>query len=180
MTAAELMPLVKKHPISITCGVISVACALLLYFRGDRIEEYQQLSEQKTAEANAMIANVRNSEKLAEQAAAMQATAKELDGRLMRASQLAVNLQYFYRLEADTGVKLAGVNQGGLKAGAKGPGFIGVPYTVSVQGTFPQVMTFLGRVQKGTHFCRFNTIGLTKTAEDQVSLSLNLEILGLP
>ena len=180
MTAADLAPLIKKHPISLTCVVLSLACGGLIYFRSDKIEEYQQLNEQKTTEANAMVANVRNSEKLAEQVVAMQATAKELDGRLMRAGQLAVNLQYFYRLEADTGVKLTAVNQGNVKAGAKGGTFVSVPYTVTVQGTFPQVLTFLGRLQKGAHFCRFNNVGLTKAGEDQLSLSLSLEILGVP
>ena len=181
MTAAELVPLLKKHPISLTCGVVCLACAFILYYRSDKVGEYQRLNEQKAAEAAAMIANVRNSEKLVEQTAEMQAAAKELENRLMRAGQLAVNLQYFYRLEADTGVKLVDVRQGGPKAGAKGAAFIVVPYTVAVQGTFPQVLTFLGRLQKGTHFCRFLALGMTKaTGDNQVSLSLSLEILGLP
>jgi Tfp pilus assembly protein PilO len=182
MTADDIIPLVKKHPISVTCGVISLACAVLLYFRGDKIEEYQKLNEEKTAEAATTIANVRNAEKLVEQTAAMQATAKELDSRLIRAGQLAANLQYFYRMEADTGVKLVDVRQGGLKPGAKGPGYIGVPYTVSVQGNFLQVLTFLGRVQKGAHFCRFISVNLTKAggSEEQMTLSMNLEILGVP
>ena len=180
MTAADLVPLLKKHPISLTCGLVSLACGVLLYLRSDKIEELQQLNEQKTVEAATMLANVRNAEKLAEQSAAMQAATKELDGRLMRVGQLAVNLQYFYRMEADTGVKLVDVRQGGLKPGTKGPGFIGVPYAVSVQGTFPQVLTFLGRLQKGTHFCRFLSVGLTKSGDELVSLSLNVEILGVP
>ena len=180
MTAADLVPLLKKHPVSMTCGVVVLVCGGLLYYRSDKIEEYQALNEQKATEAATALANVRNGEKLAEQTAAMQAAAKELDSRLMRAGQLAVNLQYFYRLEADTGVKLVDVRQGGLKPGAKAGTFIGVPYNVTVQGTFPQVLTFLGRLQKGTHFCRFLTIGMTKVNNDQVSLSLALEILGVP
>ena len=180
MTAAELVPLLKKHPIGVTCGIVVLVCGGLLYYRSDKIAEYQLLNEEKSNEAAVALANVRNGEKLVEQTAAMQAATKELDSRLMRAGQLAVNLQYFYRLEADTGVKLVGVNQGGLKPGAKGAGFVAVPYTVTVQGTFPQVMTFLGRVQKGTHFCRFLAVGLTKVNPDELSLSLSLEILGVP
>ncbi len=180
MTAAELVPLLKKHPISLICGVICIACGALLYLRSDKIDEYQQLSDQKTAEMETTIANVRNAEKLPEQTAEMQAATKELEGRLMKAGQLAVNLQYFYRMEADTGVKLQDVRQGNLKQGVKAATFVGVPYTVSVQGTFPQVLNFLGRLQKGTHFCRFISVGMTKSGDDQVSLSLNVEILGPP
>ena len=180
MTASDVLPLLKKHPISLTCGLIGVACGVLLYLRSDKIEELQKLNEEKTAEAATMTANVRNAEKLGEQTAAMQAAAKELDGRVMRVGQLAVNLQYFYRMEADTGVKLVDVRQGNLKPVTKGPGFVGVPYSVSVQGTFPQVLTFMGRLQKGTHFCRFLSVGLTKSGDDQLSLSMNVEILGVP
>jgi len=73
MTAADLVPLLKKHPISLTCGLVSLACGVVLYLRSDKIEELQQLNEQKTVEAATMLANVRNAEKLAEQSAAMQA-----------------------------------------------------------------------------------------------------------
>jgi hypothetical protein len=180
MTTAELVPLIKKHPISLACAGISLACVLLLYFRSDKIAEYQKLNEQKTAEASVTIANVRNSEKLAEQTAALQAVNKELDSRVMRAGQLAGNLQYFYRMEADTGAKLLDVRQGSVRAGARTTTYTGVPYTVSVQGTFPQVLSFIGRLQNGNYFCRFISVGLTKSGDEQVSLSLNLEILGLP
>jgi Tfp pilus assembly protein PilO len=181
MTGAELVPLLKKHPIGLVCGVLSISCAALLYFRGDMIEEYQQLNDQKSAEMETTIANVRNSEKLVEQTAEIQAAAKELEGRLMKAGQLAANLQYFYRLEADTGVKLQDVRQGGLKPGNKAATtYIGVPYTVSVQGTFPQVLNFMGRLQKGVHFCRFNNIAMTKAGDDAVTLNMDLDILGIP
>ena len=180
MTTAELVPLIKKHPIGLACGVISLACCLLLYFGRTRIGEYQKLNEEKTAEASAAIANVRNSEKLGEQTAALQAANKELESRLMRAGQLAGNLQYFYRMEAETEVKMIDVRQGSTRTGARTTSFIGVPYSVSVQGTFPQVLTFLGRLQKGHHFCRFISVGLTKAGDEQLTLNLNLEILGLP
>jgi Tfp pilus assembly protein PilO len=180
MTAADLIPLLKKHPISMICAVVCIASAVLLYIRSDKIDEYQQLSDQKTTEMENTLANVRNAEKLPEQAAEMQAAAKELDGRLMKAGQLAVNLQYFYRMEADTGVKLQDVRQGSLRQGAKAGAFVGVPYSVTVQGAFPQVLDFMGRLQRGTHFCRFISVGMTKSGDDKVSLSLNMEILGTP
>ncbi len=178
MNAADLAALLKKHPISVACAVVSIACGVILYLRGDKIGELQTLSEQKAAEAAATLANVRNSEKLGEQAAAMKAATDELDNRLMRAGGLAVNLQYFYRLEADTGVKLMDVRQGGVRPVAKNSSFLGVPYNVSVQGTYPQVITFLSRLQNGTHVCRFLTAGFGKSGEDKVVLSLSLEILG--
>jgi len=180
MTAAELVPLLKKHPIGFVCGILCVACGATLYLRSDKIDEYQQLNDQKSGEMETTIANVRNAEKLSEQTAEMRAATKELDGRLMKAGQLAVNLQYFYRLEADTGVKLVDVRQGNLKAVAKGAAFVGVPYSVTVQGSFSQVLNFMGRVQRGVHFARFINANMTKAGETQVSLSLNLEILGTP
>lgn len=180
MTAAELIPLLKKHPIGFVCGLLCVACGALLYLRSDKIDEYQQLNDQKGAEMETMIANVRNAEKLAEQTTEMQAAAKELEGRLMKAGQLAGNLQYFYRLEADTGVKLMDVRQGNVKPGAKGATFVGVPYSVTVQGSFEQVLNFMGRVERGVHFARFNSVNMTKAGDAQVALSLNLDILGTP
>ncbi|HVT72112.1 MAG TPA: hypothetical protein VHD61_03175 [Lacunisphaera sp.] len=180
MTGADIVTQLKKHPLSVVCGVLSIGCAVMLYLRADKIEEYQQLSDQKATEASNTLANVRNSEKLTEQTAEMQAAAKELEGRVVKAGQLAVNLQYFYRLEADTGVKLLDVRQGGLKRGAKPDSYVGVPYSVSIQGTFPQALNFLARLEKGSHFCKFLGATMSKSGDDVVSLSLSLEVLGVP
>ena len=192
MTGADLLAMIKKQPIGVACGLICLICAALLYFRSDKIDESKAAYEAKSAEAAKILANVRNSEKLPAQVAEIQALAKEMDGRLIRASQLAVNLQYFYKLEAETEVKLLDVRQNSIAKGGKAL-YAGIPFNVSVQGTFKQVMSFLQKLENGPHFCHFISVNFNKSGGGAeagrsgggadlsgLTITLNLELLGVP
>ncbi|MBI2496697.1 MAG: hypothetical protein HYV75_01790 [Opitutae bacterium] len=178
MTAADLLALLKKHPIGSACGLLCVICAGLLYLRSSKIDESRGEYEAKSAEATAILANVRNAEMLPAQVAEI----------LIRASQLAVNLQYFYKLEAETEVKLLDVRQGTAPKAGKSL-YTPIPFNVSVQGSFKQVLAFLQKLENGPHFCRFSTVSFGKSAAGSeaaradatgTTLSLNLELLGVP
>ncbi|MDI1250990.1 MAG: hypothetical protein PSV13_19165 [Lacunisphaera sp.] len=190
MTSADLLVLIKKHPIGFACGVVCLACAALLYFRGGKTEEYRAEYDAKSTEATRILANVRNSEKLPTQVAEIQVLAKEMESRLVRSGQLAVNLQYFYKLEAETEVKLVDVRQGNPPKGQKSL-YAGIPFTVTVQGSFKQVLAFLQKLENGPHFCRFNAVvfakqggggegGRTVAGDAGLNLNINLELLGVP
>ncbi len=185
MTSADLVTLIKKHPIGFGCSVVCVLCGVAIYLRYGNIEASQQDLDAKSAEVAKMTANIRNSANLAEQVAEMQAHAKELESRMLKAGQLAVNLQYFYKLETENGVKLVDVRQNALPRNAKTDGYVGVPFSVTVQGTYAQVMNFMGRLQNGRHLCRISAANFTKAAASEgtealVNLTLNLELLGQP
>lgn len=189
MTSAELITTIKKQPIGFACGAICLICAVLLYVRSDKISESQAELDAKSGESARILANVSNSKNLPEHVAEIQVLAKELDGRLIRAGQLAVNLQYFYKLEADTGIKLLDVHQNNPPKGARAKSlFIGVPYSLSIQGSYKQVLTFLHRLEDGSRFCHFSSVSFNKSSGSSVAgagaenmtLSLNIELLGLP
>lgn len=183
MTSADVTANLKKHPIGVVCALISIACGVVLYIRSGNLAASQADNEARTAEANKMINNVSNSKNLPEQAAELEGQRKELEGRLMKAGQLAVNLQYFYKLEAETEVKLVDVRQNSTPRNAKTQ-YIGVPFTVTIQGSFAHVAGFLSRLQHGPHFCRINIATFSKTGGDtsgtDMNLALSLEILGQP
>jgi Tfp pilus assembly protein PilO len=190
MTTADLLAMLKKQPVGVACGLISLICAALLYFRSDKIDEYRAENEAKSAEATKILANVRNSEKLAAQVTEIQALSKELDGRLIHAGQLAANLQYFYKLEAETEVKLIDVRQGNPPKAGKTL-YTAIPFSVAVQGSFKQVMAFLQKLENGPHFCHFTSVNFGRSVASSeagkagadatgTTLSLNLELLGVP
>jgi Tfp pilus assembly protein PilO len=185
MTSADLLALLKKHPASFVCLLLCLAAGAVIYLRYGNISASQTELESKSAEVAKMTANIRNAAGLPEQVSEIQGYTKELESRLLKASQLAVNLQYFYKLETENEVKLVDVRQNALPRNAKASAYIGVPFTVSVQGSYTQVMNFLNRLQNGRHLCRITVANFTKVAETGsagplVNLSLNLELLGQP
>ena len=186
MSGTDIIAVIKKNPIGVTCAVISLLCGITLYLGADSIEENRLKVEEITKQSQAMLTNVRNAAgvSLFQQAELMQRASKQLDDRLVKASQLATNLQYFYRLESDTGVKLNDVRPSQVGRAAGGT-FIGIPYTVTFQGTFKQVMEFLQRVESGKHFSKFISVSLNKAAGTEsnaamLSVSMNIELLGTP
>jgi hypothetical protein len=184
MTNAELMAFVKKNPISVGCGLLAVALGVVIYFRAGAIPEAEGELAQKSADAERHSANVRNAEQLKEQLDEVMAAGKEIDSRMIRASQLGPNQQYFYLLVRETEVKLIEFRPGGLTANAKGPKttFSPIQFTVSVNGTLSQVMDFLLRLESGAHYCRVNSAQLFSTPQNRaaMTLQLSLELLGLP
>jgi len=186
MTTADLLGHIKKHPLGFGCGVLCIILGGFLYFRADAEGEKQAEYEAKSVEAARIVSNVTTSKNLPEQVAEIQALANDLEGRLVRGSQLAANQQFFYKLEKDTEVKLVDVRQNSVPKKAGGT-YQGIPFNVTVQGPYKQVMTFLNRLENGPHLCRFTgavfgkmTPGGDAALQNGITLTLNLELLGQP
>lgn len=185
MTGEDITALLKKHPVGSVCALLCIACGVIWYFRGDAVELARSELEARSAEDQKIATDVRNAHELPQHLESMQAAAKQLDDRLVRVTQLASNLQFFYRLESETGVKLLDVRQNPLPTvkGAAKSLYLAVPFTVSVQGSYKQVMDFIGRLEKGQRVSHFSSVTFTKgSALDSSSLNanINLELLGKP
>src|SRR5688500_12604561 len=106
MTNEEFVILAKKNPVSLVCALLSLGLVAGLYFRAEAGPEAEAQLTQLSASGERMALNIQYSAQLKEQSEAMAAALKEIDARIIRASQLGTNTQYFYKLEADTGVKI--------------------------------------------------------------------------
>ena len=132
-----------------------------------------------------MNANVKNAAQLPEQLAALTEARADIEKRIIRNDNLAQNLQYFYRLEADTGVKILTLRQNSLapaKPDVKNP-LVGIGFTVSFQGPYLTVLEFLRRLESGAHYCRVTAAGMTTTGGNRtgpITVSVSLELLGQP
>jgi Tfp pilus assembly protein PilO len=186
MTSADIIARIKKQPVGFACLLISLLCGGWLYYRGGDLDQQQAEYEAKSAEAANFSSNITLAKNLPEQVSEMQALTKELESRLIREGQLAVNLQYFYKLEAENEVKLLDVKQNTRPKSGK-PTYSGIPFSVNVQGPYKNVMAFLQRLEKGRHFCRIINAGFSKSAgggdtstPTGITLVLSLELLGQP
>lgn len=185
MTSEEQMALIKKNPISVGCGVLSLLLVAGLYFRSDAIPAAEAELAQKATEAERLAANIKYSDKLKEQLEALVAANKAIDAGIIRASQVGTNTQYFYKLESDTGVKLVDFRPLSVAAPAKGAkaAFAPVGFNVSAQGTLPQILDFLRLLESGTRYSRVMTASVSGTVTNRkvpLTLSLTVELLGLP
>lgn len=186
----QVVAALKKNPVVTGAVVAVLLLAVALYFRLDAVGDATTQLETKSAEGQRLAANIKNSAQLPEQLAELVAANKEIENRLVRVGQLASNLQYFYKLEADTGTKFLDLRQVTVPSrGPAKPGKIPVVFTLTVQGSYQQIFDFLRRLESGVHYCRVVSANFTPVAEagaatavrgDLTKLTLNLELLGVP
>lgn len=184
MTTQELVAVIKKNPISFGCALVSCALIGAIYFRSDKIPEAETVLGQKSAESERLRLNVQYSAQLKEQFDAVVSSNKDIDARIVRASQLGTNTQYFYKVETETGVKIIDLRQttaATVAKPAKGS-FIPVTFSVSVQGSLNQLLDFLRQLENGAHYCRVLTVTCSGSSprSGPLTLALSLELLGTP
>jgi hypothetical protein len=187
MTGQKLLELIRKNLLCVICVAISLVLGGVIYLRSGLVSEAEATLADRSSEGERLQANVENSEKLKEQYAALVAANQTIQYRLIRQGELAENLQHFYKLEADTSVKIADLRQTGIPPKKKGEGstnFVPIGFSVSVQGDYPAVIDFLRRVESGSPYCRILTATLSPfTPTDRsgpVGLTIELQFLGLP
>ena len=179
MTSAQLNTLVKKNPLPVACGVLSLILAGVIFWRSDAIPAATKELDEKSTLAYRYDVNLTNATQLKEQQEAISAAIKEIESRLIRPSQLGVNQAYFYKLESEYKVKLTDLRQN-TAAPNKTAYVIPVGFTATVQGDFPAVLNFFQALEHGSHFCRVMSASCTGGRTGPVTLVLNLELLGQP
>lgn len=180
MSNDELVSFLKQHPLKMACGLLALLSGVGIYLINSRIAETTALLEQKTTEGTRLAANVRNAAQLPEQLGALTSATEKMQSRLIRGSQLATNLQYFYRLESDSGVELLDLRQ---TSSAPTTANSGVGFAVSVRGEFATLVGYLKQLENGPHYSRILTASMSGSSVDRtgpITLSLSLELLGQP
>jgi hypothetical protein len=185
MTGEELIAFVRKNLIAVTCAAVTLAIGFTIYYRSDALPDAEKVLADKTKEGELLAANIDDSSQLKEQHAAMVDANQVISDRMIQVGQLADNLQYFYRLESETGIKILDLRQNPWVPPGKGAPktfFTPVGFQVSAEGDYPKLLDLLRRLETGEHYCRIVTCDLkpvdSATRGGQLTISLTLELLG--
>jgi hypothetical protein len=186
MTNAEFAALVRKNPLLTGAGLLAAMLAVGIYYVAGVAEEAAAVLEQKTSEGMRLADNVKNAALLPEQLSALEADREKVEARLIRADELAKNLQYFYRIETETGVELIDIRQNtgaapaaNAKKGAP-PAFLRTNFSVTLKGDYLAVLNYLRRVESGAHYCRVLSVTIDTVTVDRagpVKMGLVIELL---
>ena len=192
MNLEALKASVKKYPVGSCSLAISLIMLVALIVRYLDVETIQENHDKAAAEGQRLAANVSHASQLADQTQALEEANKVITSRLVNPSDLAINLQYFYKLEAETGIKLVDTrpvdSRGGAKAAVKGL-YTPVQYIISLQGGYGKVLAFIRKLEHGTYFCRVISSNCSQAQAEQekgtgekgsseMVMSLTVELLG--
>lgn len=180
ITAQSVGAILKKYPILWACGFITVGLAAVLYLRSDLQAEKSAELEKLTREGARYRANISNSVQLQDQLDFLVRANEAVRARALKVDGLAENLQYLYRLESEVGVKYLDLRPGGKAAIPKQPPtYLPINYTVSMQGSFAQMITFIRHFEQGAYFARINAAS-ANGSDSSVTVNLTIDLLGVP
>jgi Tfp pilus assembly protein PilO len=169
---------VKKYPILVVCVALSILFAGVLYARSGMGAEQQAELDRLVSEGKVYRTNLSNAAQLQEQLDFLIKANQAVKARALNPDGLAENLQYFYRLESEVGIKYRDLRPGPKVAAAKDATYVPISYTVNIEGSYAQVITFLKHLEQGAYFCRI-TSGSASGTGDSASANINLDLLGI-
>jgi hypothetical protein len=182
LNTQAILSAARKYPVLFAAAIFSIPLALVCFLRSDAIVEQQAELDKYLAEASLCRANIANAAQLQQQFDLLSQAKAAIAKRAFRPESLPLNLQYFYKLESEVGIKYLSLNPTGRPGAAAKSGasttYIPLNYSVSVQGTFHQVMTYLRRLEQGAYFCRINSASAIGNGPT-VTLTLDLDLLGI-
>lgn len=178
INAQKIKSWLKKYPVIAVCGMVSLVLLITSYLRSGLLAEQLAELEKYSNESSKHQANISNAAQLQDQFSFLVQANKAVRDRALTIDGLAQNLQYFYRLEADVGIKYLDLRPGSRPAADSKLVYVPLNYIVSVQGNFSQIISFLRRLEQGSYFCRINTV-VASGSDSTVTLNLNLDLLGV-
>jgi hypothetical protein len=175
-----LLARLKRYPVLLLSALVGVALIATLYMRSDLVELQRQELARNQAESERYRLNIANAHQLEEQLDFMVQANKAVRGRALVVGGLARNLQYFYRLESELGIKYIDLRPGPPAAvAAQASIYVPINYIMSVQGDFAQLIGFIKRLEQGGYFARINSVMVVGSGSS-ITLNLNLDLLGVP
>jgi hypothetical protein len=186
MSNQELFALIRKNAIFVACLVLSAIIGITWYLRSGLLPDEEKVLAEKSKQGELISANIEDSHQLKEQYAQIVDANQTIANRMIRTGQLAENLQYFYRLENETGTKLTGdprpVVAAAVAKNAPKTTYTPVGFNLAVQGSYVQLIDLLRRLENGEHYCRVIACNMKPMGESRTSpmtLSLSIELLGI-
>jgi hypothetical protein len=186
MTNAEFIAFIRKNVVCVSCVLVSVIIAVILYLRSGLLPEAEKVLSEKSQQGQLIQANLEDARQLIEQHAAIVAANQMIANRMIRVGQLAENMQYFYKLENDTGTKLTDPRQLAWAPPPKNApktSYTPVSFAITAQGNYAQIMDLLRRLENGEHYCRVNTCNIHPASETQrgsaLIITISLDLLGI-
>ncbi len=189
MNTQAILAKIKQYPLAVGGLVFIVIVGAGYFLRKSHVPELEGKREILEAQWEAMTSNTTESTDVTGQVEKINEYSKEINSRLMVRATKAVNQQYFYGLEEQTGISLTLLSQSDTPPPPRAPPgkpnltlYAPIAYSVGISGTFHQVLDFLSRLEHGQYFTRiegFSCNSIGKDEADAVQISLKMDILGV-
>jgi Tfp pilus assembly protein PilO len=188
MNTQNIKAAVLKHRVASVSIVVAVVLAGVWFLRHGTLGEVESRLDTERQQSQRLTANVSNAALLEEHLKAIQDAQKAIESRLVSPAILGDNQAYFYKIGTEAGIKFLDLRQNLVTAG-KAPkttgSYVPVSFTVSLRGSYANILAFLRHLENGSAFSRIvsGTVspasqGDEKNKVEEINLNLTVELLG--
>ncbi len=191
MNPALILDKIKQYPIVVGGAVLVILGLVLLFLRFDihpaLSQEHADLDDRWSVMQRNEVAAVG----LTEHVERLTEFLEEARSHLLSPTDIAGNHRVFYQIEFNSGARITNLSPG--EPSSQGDGvikprlehFTSIPYRITVEGRFSDVLRFSQALHYGEHLMRVDRFDLTPIAPraagervDSVRLNMVLEVLG--
>lgn len=190
MKIEAILDFVRKKVILSISSVVFLVCTLVFLFHLDKKANLDSEIEQLDIRMSTILKNMKNSARLEEDLAVVEDSIEQLDARLFDSQELATNYNYFFNIEADTGVKISGLKQfdvsedevrSNKKKRMPKPtkdAYQKIRYHMMAIGEYMQLVDLMRKLEGGPSFYRLEKFRVSKgTGTDSSKLSMDMSLL---
>jgi Tfp pilus assembly protein PilO len=183
MNAADIMEwiaVVRRHPLSVLCGIIFVVCGIISWLTYDDMKGLELERNQLSQDGDLMVATLITGPSVRTELETIREVTRRLDDNLVVEDNLAENLWYFYKIEQLSKAHLSELHQLNPLMPDSRSLYRRIPYSLTVTGTYEQTGAFLYAIETGPRLANIASVNFRRTEPDSPSLRLevNLELLG--
>jgi Tfp pilus assembly protein PilO len=179
----QLSVLTRRSPLIVFSVTLFLLLGLANYFLWQQQQKLTKSLAEKRSNGEAMLLALTGHSKITAQLATVQDALKQIDANLVAEGDLAENLGYFYQIEKLSRLRLSQLNQLSSQPVAADSPYKSIPFSLRLTGSYYQLMSFLHELETGPRLFRVRTFAFSRsggTANNALSLDLNVELLGKP
>ncbi len=183
MSTADIMEwiaVVRRHPLSVVCGIILVVCGILSWLIYGDMKGIELERNQLAQDGDLMVATLITGPSIRTELEAIREITRRLDDNLVVEDNLAENLWYFYKIEQQSKAHLTELHQLNPLVPDPRSLYKRIPYSLTVTGTYEQTASFLYDIETGPRLANITAVGFRRIEPGSPALNLEvtLELLG--
>jgi Tfp pilus assembly protein PilO len=183
MNTADLMEwiaVVRRHPLSVLCGIIVVLCGFLSWLIYGDMKGLELERSQLAQDGDLMVATLITGPSVRTELEVIREITRRLDDNLVVEDNLAENLWYFYKIEQLSKAHLTELHQLSPLLPDSRSLYKRIPYALTVTGTYEQTGAFLYAIETGPRLANLTAVSFRRTEPGSpgLNLEIRLELLG--
>jgi Tfp pilus assembly protein PilO len=183
MSAADLMEwiaVVRRHPLSLLCGIVVLVCGICSWLVYDDIKGLELERNQLAQDGDLMVATLITGPSVRTELEAIREVTRRLDDNLVVEDNLAENLWYFYKIEQLSKAHLTELHQLNPLIPDPRSLYKRIPYSLTVTGNYEQTGAFLYAIETGPRLANITSVNFRRSdpGSPALNLEVNLELLG--